>query len=238
MKLASLILTAAMLGGCAIAGAGAGILQGAIPTQTQGGQAGQGGQQGPATAGNKTSAGKPVDKVTVNAPDLRLDEKNTVKAQATVSYLDGSKDGDIQWSSKDSTIVSVNPTTGEITGLKAGTATIYARAAADPDNKFAIINVTVAQGVTEDLIAVVTPSKKTLAPGATVQLKASITNSNTDTSANGTWASSNKQVAAVNGTGLVTAVGEGEAEITFTSKLDPNVSDSAKITVAEEEDEE
>lgn len=229
LKLSTLVLAAAVLGGCAIAGAG--VLNGAIPTGTNGATPGASASPGAAVAGNKGSAGKAVDRVDVSQPTMRIEAKKSVKAQATVSYLDGSKDNDIQWSTKDATIVNVNATTGEVIGQKAGTATIYARAAADPDNKFAIINVTVAQAATEDLYVEVSPKKKTIAPKTTAQLKASATDSNSETSPNGSWKSSNPKVAAVNASGVVTGLTPGEATITFTSDLNPEISDEATITV-------
>lgn len=237
LQLTSLVLAVAVLGGCAVAGAGAALLNGAIPTQTSGGQP-SAAPSGAPTAINKASAGKAVERVDVSQPTMRIEAKKSVKAQATVRYLDGSTDNDIQWSTKDATIVVVNATTGEVTGQKAGTATIYARAAADPDNKFSIINVTVAQGVTEDLYVEITPKKKTIGLKETVKLNASVTDSNTETSPNGSWESSNKKVAAVNASGIVTGLSAGKATITFTSDLSPEINDSATITVTDGSDEE
>ena len=46
-----------------------------------------------------------------------------------------------------------------------------------------------------------------------------------------TWTSSDETVATVNSNGTVTAVGVGTCQITATSKLDPNYSDSCEVTV-------
>jgi hypothetical protein len=98
---ASLLVTA-MLSGCALSGAGAGIF--GAPTQTAGqtpaGSTASDKDKKPSEPANKANAGKPVDKVTTSANDLVILVKKTQKAQATVTYLDGSKDGDVQWVSK------------------------------------------------------------------------------------------------------------------------------------------
>jgi uncharacterized protein YjdB len=129
--------------------------------------------------------------------------------------------------------VQVNPTTGDISGVAPGTATIYARSNSDPDNKFAIINVTVKEGVVQDLSASVDPATSTLSIGDTVQLNASITNSSTATHPNGSWSTSNQQVAFVNDTGLVSARKAGKATITFQSDQNSTVRGSATITVTD-----
>lgn len=219
----------ASLGGCAIAGAGAGVAN--ILTQATGSPAPGTSSSAPPTAVNMANAGKPVDKVTVSTNDMVIQEKKTQKVTGTVIYLDGSKDSDIQWASKDSTVVTVNPTTGEISGVKEGTATIYARAASDPDNKFAVINVSVKPGVVEDLAVSIDPADSTIGVGETVQLNATITNSSTNTHANGSWSSSNSQVAYVNDQGLVMGRKAGKATITFQSDQNATVRSSATVTV-------
>ncbi len=79
----------------------------------------------------------------------------------------------------------------------------------------------------------VTPSSHTLATiGATVQLAATVRdqNNNPMTGQAVTWSSANMAVATVSGTGLVTAVSNGTAQITARSG---NASGTANITVAE-----
>ena len=79
----------------------------------------------------------------------------------------------------------------------------------------------------------VTPSSHTLATiGATVQLAATVRdqNNNPMTGQAVTWSSANMAVVTVSGTGLVTAVSNGTAQITARSG---NASGTANITVAE-----
>ena len=65
--------------------------------------------------------------------------------------------------------------------------------------------------------------------GGTATASATFTPDNA--TATGTWSTSDAQVATVDKQGNVTAVGEGEATITFTSDIDQNVSGSAKVSV-------
>ena len=65
--------------------------------------------------------------------------------------------------------------------------------------------------------------------GGTATASATFTPDNA--TATGTWSTSNASVATVDAQGNVTAVGVGEATITFTSDIDQNVSGSAKVSV-------
>ncbi|HNU58814.1 MAG TPA: Ig-like domain-containing protein, partial [Aquaticitalea sp.] len=84
-----------------------------------------------------------------------------------------------------------------------------------------------------DVIAVqgvvVAPDTAELQLTETVQLTATITPANA-TNQNGTWSSSNSNIATVSTNGLVSAVAEGNVTITFTT-VDGGFADSAEITV-------
>lgn len=73
------------------------------------------------------------------------------------------------------------------------------------------------------------PKTATVKVGETTQLKATLLPDNADNK-EVTFKSSNEAVATVDSNGLVTAVAEGEADITVTTK-DGNFTKSAKITV-------
>jgi len=75
----------------------------------------------------------------------------------------------------------------------------------------------------------VAAGKSALYLGETTTVTASFTPANA--TPNGTWSTSDAQVATVDKQGNVTAVGEGEATITFTSDIDQNVSGFAKVSV-------
>ena len=229
------LIAASMISGCAIAGAGAGILQG-MPNGAAPVQPSASGSPGVAQPQNGTSANKPAVTVVTNTDSMVITVRKTAKVTGTVTYADGTKDNNIALSSTDGTIVAVNPTTGEISGVKEGVATVQVKAASDP-TKFANVTVTVKEGVVEDLAAVIEPSKATIGIGETVQLDASITNSSTKTTPNGTWSSSNQQVAFVNDSGLVTGRKAGKVTISFKSDLNSTVSAKATVTVSGGEEE-
>src|SRR5690606_18809101 len=66
----------------------------------------------------------------------------------------------------------------------------------------------------------------------TIQLTKIFTPANT-TNQNGTWSSSDQNIATVNSNGLVTAISSGNVTITFTS-TDGNLSDTSEILVLPE----
>ncbi|GIW22223.1 MAG: hypothetical protein KatS3mg068_1230 [Candidatus Sericytochromatia bacterium] len=77
----------------------------------------------------------PVKEVQAIPDQLVMVEGNKLKGSASVIYTDNSRNSDIVWSSSDNTIASVNPTTGEISALKAGVVTIIATAQRDTSKK-------------------------------------------------------------------------------------------------------
>lgn len=76
----------------------------------------------------------------------------------------------------------------------------------------------------------VTPDTVALTVGQTRQLGRTVTPSNANPA--GTWSSSAPAIASVSTTGLVTALDEGTATITFTSTKDNTKSDTAAVTVS------
>ncbi|MEB3223754.1 MAG: Ig-like domain-containing protein [Candidatus Sericytochromatia bacterium] len=182
------------------------------------------------TAGNKDQANKAVVEVMVSQPTMVIQTKKASKVMATVKYADGSSDSNVTLVSDDATIVAVNGTNGEISGVKPGTATVRAQSSVDA-TKFGLVTVTVKEGEVVDVLATIDPEKATIKKGETVQLSASIQTSAGKTSPNGSWTSSNSTVAIVNGDGLVTGVKDGSATITFTSDEKSTVKATAVITV-------
>ena len=213
--------------GCVASGTG--ILAG-----TQNAQPGDG--QAAAQLGqpvNGASANKVPIRLTVSTDSMVLGAGKMEQAQGSVTYNDGTKDTNIMWSSSDSTIVTVN-NDGKIQGLRSGVATIQAKAASDPA-KFANITVTVKAGVIEDVLATISPKgEKLIAIGGTLQLSASVQNTEGTLSPNGSWSTSNAAVAKVSPRGLVTGVRAGKATITFRSDSDLTVQATTEITVTAE----
>lgn len=172
-------------------------------------------------------------RLTVSTDSMVMSAGKVQQAQGTVTYVDGSKDSNIAWSSSDSTIVTVN-NDGRIQGVKAGVATVQAKAVADPA-RFANITVTVKAGVIDDVLARITPKgTQAIAVGGTVQLSATVQNSAGALGPNGTWRSSNVTVAKVSPSGLVTGVQPGKVTITFTSDADVTVKATTEVTVTPE----
>ena len=129
----------------------------------------------------------------------------------------------VSWSSNDTTIVAVD-SAGSVTATGNGMATLSATAGPASST----VAVTVAQEVSA---VVVTPAADTLLAGDTVRLAAEARDANGHTVAGQdfSWTSGDTAVAAVDPTGLVTAVGIGEVEITATSS---GVAGRATVTVA------
>ncbi|MCY3712572.1 MAG: Ig-like domain-containing protein [Gemmatimonadetes bacterium] len=131
----------------------------------------------------------------------------------------------VNWTSSNTAVATVSGS-GLVTAVSNGTTQITARSG----NVSGTSNITVAEPVPTRIV--VTPSSQTLeAIGATVQLSASVLDqrNNAMSGQTITWSSGDEAVATVSGTGLVTAVSNGMAEITARSG---SLSDNATITVA------
>lgn len=135
----------------------------------------------------------------------------------------------VSWSSTDPAVATVDPVSGQVTGLVPGMTRINATSE----------GVTGGADVTVDLVDVssvfVTPGTPSLAPLRTVQLQAEPRDSSGAPIAGvalggriTTWASSATAVATVDGAGLVTAVSAGTAQVTATIGGTPG---SATVTV-------
>ncbi|RYQ36068.1 alpha-amylase, partial [Bifidobacterium pseudolongum subsp. globosum] len=155
----------------------------------------------------------PVASVSIAGGDFALKEGASKKLSVTVSP-ENATDKTITWASTDDSIATVDAS-GVVKAVKAGKATITATA----DGKSASVTVTVAPAV-EPIESVsitgtgVNNGKLSVETGKSVQLNAVITPS----SAVGVvyWSSSDSSVATVDGTGKLTAKGEGMAAITVT----------------------
>jgi hypothetical protein len=133
---------------------------------------------------------------------------------ATGTYSDGSQQyltPQVAWTSADNTIATVSPTMGLVTAVGVGTVNISA--ALDGVSGSSSIT-TIASTLTG---VVITPASWTMQVGTNQQFTATATlgaNVIMDETQASKWASSNKNVATVSATGLVTAVSAGSATIT------------------------
>lgn len=171
----------------------------------------------------------PVKEVQAIPNQLVMTEGNKLKGTASVIYADNSRNSDIVWSSSDNTIATVNPTTGEISGLKAGIVTIIATSQKDT-SKRASITVTVKQADVVDALTKIEPKEATIKVGETTRFNASVQMSDGSVSPNVIWSSDNQAIATVSN-GLVTGIAEGTTTITATAQGDSTKKVSAKVTV-------
>jgi uncharacterized protein YjdB len=138
------------------------------------------------------------------------------RRQLTVTLTDGEGnplDGrSIHWSSADSGVATVSAS-GLVLARRLGKA--FIRAAAEGEQDSALVEVQAPVSSVK-----VSPDRRTLGPGETVQLEATPKDANGRTLAGRevVWKSSAEDIAAVSATGLVTALRSGEATITASSE--------------------
>ena len=171
----------------------------------------------------------PATGISLNQTSATLTTKGqTLQLTATVTPSNAT-DKSVTWTSSN-TSVAVVSSTGLVTAVSDGTATITATTA-DGSNKTATCTVTVNIPVLATGISLNQTSATLTMNGQTFQLTATVTPSNaTDKSV--TWTSSNTSVAVVSSTGLVTAVSNGSATITATTADGSNKTATCEITVS------
>ena len=155
------------------------------------------------TATCKITVVVPVSSVSLNKTSLSMNKGETATLVATVSPSDAT-DKTVSWASSDSEIVAVD-NKGEIMAKAGGTATITVTAS----GKTATCQVTVSVPVSS---VALNQTSVTIVKGETCQLIATVYPSDaTDKSV--TWSTSNKAVATVSESGVVSAVDGGMCEI-------------------------
>jgi hypothetical protein len=167
--------------------------------------------------------------VTPSQLNLRKGEKGQLSAVVTAN--DASVAKTVTWGSSNAAVASVS-TTGEVTAVAAGSATITATSTADANFKAG------AQVVVTDVAAAVRsvtiqPPSALLNPGQTLQAVANV-DADPGVARTVTWAATAVSPAGaitVSNTGLVTAVAPGTATITATSTADTRISGAMPVTV-------
>lgn len=168
-----------------------------------------------------------VTDITLNKTEGTLAVGDTETLVATIAPA-GATNKMVEWSSSDESVATVDEN-GKVTALKAGTATITAKAL-DGD-KTATFTLTVKEAATS-----VTLNKTAieLSVGASETLTATIAPSGADDAVE--WTTSDESVATVDENGKVTAVKAGTATITVTTKNGKTA--TCTVTVKAEEKEE
>lgn len=170
-----------------------------------------------------------ADRVEVTPPSLTLEIGQTGSLSAQVFDADGNTlTRAVTWSSSNPETATVTDV-GSVTGVAEGKTTVTASV----NGKSAGAEITVVPANMNPVATVeVSPATGDLVVGETLQLSATLKDADGSVLANRTvsWTSSAEGVATVSGTGLVSAVGPGSAEITATAE---GVSGSASVNVTE-----
>lgn len=155
----------------------------------------------------------PIDaqSVTVTPKDFSVKKGETRELTAKVEPAGA--DQTVTWSIDKKEIATVDPTTGVVTGVAKGTATITATTA---NGKFDTATVTVTEEAVAAESVTISPNPLDIKVGGTGNLTATVAPAGADQTV--TWSIDNTAVAAVDpATGVVTGVAEGSATITATA---------------------
>ncbi len=170
--------------------------------------------------GNKPAPAAKVTKVTISgASDIAPGGSVTLKAAVEGENLaDGDKG--VTFASSNTAVATVDASSGKVTGVAPGTATITATSAKDGSKK-AECQITVTKAA---VTVTLNQSELTLKTGSTATLTASVSSGSV------TWSSDNNQIVKVEN-GKLTAVAEGVVTVKAQSTEDAEVSASCKVTV-------
>ncbi len=172
-----------------------------------------------------TAAKVPVTGVTLDQEELTLAAGESETLTATVAP-DNATNKELAWKSSDQGIAKVDGK-GKVTAVKEGTATITVTT--KDGNKTATCKVTVTAAKVPVTGVALDQNELELRAGETGTLTATVAPDNATDKAV-TWTTSDKNIATVDKNGKVTAVKEGAATITVTTK-DGNKTAACKVTV-------
>ena len=168
----------------------------------------------------------PVTGIKVSPDTLTLtkkDETAQLTAEVTPSYADNKR---VTWQSSDEKVATVDEN-GKVTAVGNGTATITATSVSG--SYTATVSVTVKIPVEIQKLTIEAEKETLTKIGESTELKVKIEPENADLQKL-IWKSDNEKVATTDENGKVTAVGNGTAEITVTTK-DGKITASIMITV-------
>ena len=175
----------------------------------------------------------PVTEITLNKTKVTLTRtakklNPTVKLKAKKILPEEAPNKDVIWMSSNPKVAKVDPKTGKVTALKAGTCKITCTAA-DGSKVKAVCKIT----VKDTLVTAITLNKKTAAVkvGKTLKLKVKKITPADAVNRKVKWKSSNRKVATVDKNGKVTAVKAGTCKIICTAADGSKVYVVCEITV-------
>ena len=177
----------------------------------------------------KVVVGNPVTKVAINKSSAKVVLGKTTQLKAVVNASASVKG--IHYFSSNTKVATVDPATGVVKGVKAGTATIYARAK-DNSGKYAKCVVTVVGKVNKITVSNSQPVL-TIKKGAGLTLKPVVSVTGSAVSKAVTFKTSNPNVVKVSKKGYVLGVANGTAYVTITSVADPTVKRVIKVYVGQ-----
>ncbi len=180
----------------------------------------------------KVTVTVPVSGIQLSQTSAALTVGDTLTLTKTIYPSDATNQA-VTWTSSSDTVASVD-SNGKITAKTAGSAVITCKSVSD-NSVVGICNVTVkakVQTPSEIKVNKITLNKTTasVTKGKTLQLTATVTPGNA-TKKEVKWSTSNKNVAMVSTSGLVTAKSAGTATITCTAQDGSGVKATCKITV-------
>ncbi|MBD5323614.1 MAG: leucine-rich repeat protein [Bacteroides sp.] len=191
-------------------------------------------KDGEVTITTKTTNGKtadckvtvnpvPAESITIEPETAKLDVGEEMTLKATVLPTN-TTDQTVTWKSSKPEIVQVEGSTGEVTAISPGQATITATCGAVTKTCVVTVNPVLAEKVT-----VSAPAKQVMVRDG-LQLTATVAPENT-TDKTLTWSSSNNEIATVDQNGLVSALIAGKVKITAKSKANPSALGTLQIEV-------
>lgn len=180
----------------------------------------------------KVTVTVPVSGIQLSQTSAELTVGDTLTLTKTIYPSDATNQA-VTWMSSSDAVASVD-SNGKITAKTAGSAVITCKSVSD-NSVVGICNVTVkakVQTPTEIKVSTISLNKTTasVTKGKTLQLTATVTPGNA-TNKEVKWSTSNKNVATVSPSGLVTAKSAGTATITCTAQDGSDVKATCKITV-------
>ncbi len=189
-------------------------------------------KDGEKTASCTVTVAQPVSSVSVTPTTLTLTEGDTGELTATVEPKEA--DQAITWASNKTSVATVAED-GTVTAVSAGEAVIIATSVADP-SKTASCKVTVNAKIIHVSSVILNPETLEMYVGDTKELGYGVTvlprNTSVGVKRTLTWKSSDRSVATVGDSGLVTAVGVGTTTITCTSDDNSEAFDECVVTVS------